>query len=247
MFTRCPDCEAIFDISAWQFAQAAGFVRCGRCNKKYPCLKHLFDHWPEPGQESDKVPEPGTVPTLGQSLAEEAPDAQSEAEKEAEQIQAGGAGWLKPVWASLLIILIGVTLVNIAMTFQEPLLEQPQIRAAAEFAGLVESLPEVPFADLSLIQLVSRDIHPHPTVNSALVLSATMINRADQSQAYPTLEITLFDLQQRPLAQRRFAPGEYLDEASDEARGLSPGVLLPIVLEMHDPGPHAVGFEIRFL
>jgi hypothetical protein len=61
------------------------------------------------------------------------------------------------------------------------------------------------------------------------------------------LEITLFDLQQRPLAQRRFEPGEYLDETSDKARGLSPGVLLPIVLEMHDPGPQAVGFEIRFL
>jgi len=247
MFTRCPDCEAIFDISAWQFAQAAGFVRCGRCNKKYPCLKHLFDHWPEPGQEPDKVPEPGMVPTLGQGLAEEIPEAQAEDEKEAEETQGTSTGWLKPVWASLLIILIGVTLANVATTFKEPLLELPQVRTAAEFARLVEPLPQAPFADLSLIQLVSRDIHPHPTVNNALVLSATMINRAEQSQAYPTLEITLFDLQQRPLAQRQFVPGEYLDETSDETRGLSPGVLLPIVLEMHDPGPHAVGFEIRFL
>ena len=247
MFTRCPDCEAIFDIAAWQFAQASGFVRCGRCNKKYPCQKHLFDHWPEPGDEPDKVPEPGVVPTLGQRLPVGEPEPVVQPKGDADLAPAAGNRWLKPVWTTVLVILVGVTLANAAFTFQKPLLEQAKIRVAAEKLGLVDPLPDVPFADLNLIQLVSRDIHPHPTVNNALVLSATMINRADQSQAYPTLEITLFDLQQRPLAQRRFVPGEYLDEASDETRGLTPGVLLPIVLEMHDPGPNAVGFEIRFL
>lgn len=247
MFTRCPDCEAIFDINAWQFSQASGFVRCGRCNKKFPCLKHLFDHWPEPGEDPIKAPAPGTVPTLGQSVAADEPELAVGEGNQTDEARANGRGWLKPVWTSLLVILIGVTLANIVTTFQKPLLQQPQIRRVAEFIRLVEPLPQKPFADLSLIQLVSRDIHPHPTVNNALILSATMINRADISQAYPVLEITLFDLQQRPLSQRRFQPAEYLNDSSDQAHGLSPGVLLPIVLEMHDPGPQAVGFEIRFL
>ena len=245
MFTRCPECEAIFDINAWQFSQGSGFVRCGRCNKKFPCLKYFFDHWPDPGEDPADPPEPRTVPILGQSLAEElTDDLSADTAVEPEILKKSRA---QPVWVTLLVILVGATLVNIAITFQEPLLQQPQIRQAAEAAGLVEPVPEAPFSDLSLIHLVSRDIHPHPTVDNALVLSATMINRAALSQAYPVLEITLFDLQQRPLALRRFQPAEYLDETSDQTLGLTPGVLLPIVLEMHDPGPQAVGFEIRFL
>ena len=142
MFTRCPDCEAIFDISAWQFAQASGFVRCGSCNKKYPCLKHLFDHWPEPGEDPAIVPEPGSVPILGQSLDTEEPEEAIGEEKEPAETQAAGIGWLRPVWTSLLVILIGVTLVNIAITFQDPLLEQSKIRLAAEAIGRGEPLPE---------------------------------------------------------------------------------------------------------
>ena len=247
MFTRCPECEAIFEISARQFPPASGFVRCGRCRKKFPSLYHLFDHWPEPGEQPAQADDPGIIPILGHGLPAEGVHGGAGQIQSQHPANPKDEFRLQPLWMLVLVLLVLATLANVAMTFQQQLLQQPRIRSAAEYVGLVEPLPEVPFSDLSLIHLVSRDIHPHPTIENALVLSATLINRADLGQAYPVLEVTLFDLHKQPLGQRRFLPAEYLDESSDPAHGLSPGVLLPIILEMDDPGPDAVGFEIRFM
>jgi len=97
------------------------------------------------------------------------------------------------------------------------------------------------------IQLVSRDMHTHPTRAGILVLSLTFVNLAERNQVYPELEITLMNGTNQPVAQRRLQAADYLRPGADTQAGLAADVYLPVLLELGDPGDQAVGFEIRFL
>jgi len=97
------------------------------------------------------------------------------------------------------------------------------------------------------IRLVSREVRPHPEAPKALMISASMVNDAGFTQRFPLVEVTLSDLGERIIAQRRFTPGEYLAEAESLQRGFPAGATAPLVFEVADPGQEAVAFEFRFL
>ena len=77
--------------------------------------------------------------------------------------------------------------------------------------------------DPSTLELLSREIRPHPSVPSALIISATLRNDAKFPQAFPAVEITLSDLDENRIAMRRFAPQEYLGDTRAMSSGLAPG------------------------
>jgi predicted Zn finger-like uncharacterized protein len=97
------------------------------------------------------------------------------------------------------------------------------------------------------IRLVSREVRPHPDAPKALMISASMVNDAGFTQRFPLVEVTLSDLGERIIAQRRFTPAEYLAEAESLQRGFPAGATTPLVFEVADPGQEAVAFEFRFL
>lgn len=97
------------------------------------------------------------------------------------------------------------------------------------------------------IRLVSREVRPHPTAPKALMISASMINDAGYTQRFPLVEVTLSNLGERVIAQRRFTPAEYLAEVESIERGFPAGATAPLVFEVADPGQEAVAFEFRFL
>ena len=101
--------------------------------------------------------------------------------------------------------------------------------------------------DPQQFQLISRDIHTHPTRKGMLVLSLTFVNLAPRSQVFPVLELTLLDAANQPVARRRLQPTDYLRPGADIQAGLAADVFLPVLLELGDPGNRAVGFEINFL
>jgi len=97
------------------------------------------------------------------------------------------------------------------------------------------------------LELLSRDIRPHPSVANALIISATLRNDAAFAQAFPAVEISLSDLDENRIAMRRFVPQEYLGDARSIAAGLAPGATAALVFEVADPGKNAVAFEFKFL
>lgn len=111
-----------------------------------------------------------------------------------------------------------------------------------DIAGCQLSLPREPYR----LALISRDVQPHPTVEDALVISATMVNRAPHAQAWPILEVTLADLNGRLVAMRRFGPDSYLNSDMDRAAGMPPDTPIHVVFETEDPGDDAVAFEFQF-
>ena len=81
---------------------------------------------------------------------------------------------------------------------------------------VLEELCQVLEADIPLprhVELVSietSDLQSDPARGNLLVLNATLRNRANYGQAYPSLELSLTDTQDAAIARRVFPPGEYL-------------------------------------
>ena len=176
------------------------------------------------------------------------PGAESEeAPSESDEPDATKAKPRQLAWMLATAALVVLTIANIGWTFRQPLLDQPQINSWLKQTGWLEVEQKGLLNDPRQIQLVSRDMHTHPTRSGILVLSLTFVNLAQRSQVFPELEITLMDASNQAVAQRRLQPEEYLRAGADTQAGLATDVYLPVLLELGDPGDSAVGFEIQFL
>ncbi|HEX7341401.1 MAG TPA: zinc-ribbon and DUF3426 domain-containing protein [Rhodanobacteraceae bacterium] len=119
---------------------------------------------------------------------------------------------------------------------------RPWFRQACGWLGC--TLPLV--RDTSELQLLSRDVRPHPNVAGALLISATVRNNAPFAQPYPVVSITLSDLNENRIAMRRFRPSEYITDPRVRAAGLAPGASAALMFEVKDPGRNAVAFQFGF-
>jgi predicted Zn finger-like uncharacterized protein len=63
---------------------------------------------------------------------------------------------------------------------------------------------------VELVSIETSDLQTDPAHGNLLVLNATLRNRANYGQAYPSLELSLTDTQDAAIARRIFPPGEYL-------------------------------------
>lgn len=223
-------------------AHARGLVECGQCGRSFSALSFLFDEWPS-GEAHQPASGPYTaLPVLGSAATDADNTSAQISENELPGVLPGRLAW--SLGTALLVLL---TIANIGWTFREPLLHNPRISAWIKQSGWLQVEEQGLLRDPQQIQLVSRDMHTHPTRSGILVLSLTFVNLAVRNQVFPVLEITLMDATNQPVAQRRLAPEEYLRPGADTQGGLAADVYLPVLLELGDPGEKAVGFEIRFL
>lgn len=246
MFTRCPNCRTVHALNASLIAYAGGRARCGTCKQKMNALAHLFDDWPAsdtPAPASDRQAAP---PLLGVE------DESAETVTKTEPLPAGTVriektgGLTRSTWVAMLAVLLLITTANLAWTFREPLLANPQFFSVLTRLGLVDPKAVTPYRDTRKLHLVSRDMHRHPARTGMLALSITFVNRAERAQPYPGIELILRDTANQPLARRVFSPAEYLPVSPAAAGDLAPNIHVPVLLEFADPGVTATGFEINF-
>ena len=245
MYTRCPQCKIVHALNAASISHARGLVQCGKCGRTFSALSFLFDEWPAGEAHRPASGPDAALPVLG--LADEA---DTKTEKTSPEDDEPDPSKVKPrqlAWMLATAALVILTIANMAWTFRQPLLDKPQIKTWMKQAGWLEVEQQGLLRDPQQIQLVSRDMHTHPTRSGILVLSLTFVNLAQRSQVFPELEITLMDAANQPVAQRRLKPAEYLREGANTQAGLATDVYLPVLLELGDPGERAVGFEIQFL
>lgn len=245
MFTRCPQCKTVHPLSAASISRARGLVQCGQCGRSFSALSFLFDEWPS-GEAHRPASGPNTtLPILGAGgkTNTETADASPESnETDASKLKAR-----RLAWNLATAVLVLLTIANIGWTFREPLMNNPRVSAWMKQDDPMQIEEQGLLKDPQHIQLVSRDMHTHPTRAGILVLSLTFVNLAERNQVYPELEITLMNGTNQPVAQRRLQAADYLRPGADTQAGLAADVYLPVLLELGDPGDQAVGFEIRFL
>ena len=95
-----------------------------------------------------------------------------------------------------------------------------------------------------LIGIESSDIEADPNHENQINLNALLRNRASFAQAFPNLELTLNDVQDKPLARRVFRPADYLPPSESQAAGLQPGRELAIRLHLDTQDLKPMGYRL---
>ncbi len=252
MYTRCQGCHTVHPVNAVLLSRARGQYRCGRCKKLANALDGLFDEWPHAGEPAVEHGEP---PTLGGGVALEQPD-QVEISPEEAALLADPAelpdapdsksAWLRVGWITLGLMLVLGSVFSVGVYFGKIDIHSDTLNQTLVRLGIRDTPPQQPFRDTSSIELVNREMLSHPLRPRVLLLNATIVNRAQQAQAYPEIQVRLFDINSEVISERRFRPTDYLTSTSTMRGGMTPGAFLRFSLEMLDPGERAVGFELEF-
>lgn len=103
------------------------------------------------------------------------------------------------------------------------------------------------YKDISAIKLINRDVRKHPLHEGSLLVNATMVNRSDTIQAFPLIQLALFNPGGEVIGFREFKPQQYLDDSIDTTAGMMPQSPIHFVLEVNGPTQEAVSFEFHFL
>jgi predicted Zn finger-like uncharacterized protein len=255
MYTQCPDCLTIYLIDPETLAQARGSVACGHCTAVFYALRTLTEDVPAGAQRLAQHAAGGAVPQLtlpimrpvAATRAVSAPASASASIPEfarTNRAMSNSQGW---AWKAGIALLFPLLLAQIAWAERAELLQNPVAHAWVE-RGCALLHCRLPLArDVDNLVLLSRDVRPHPSVPNALIISAMLRNDADMAQAFPTVEIRLTDLDEHPIAMRRFKPAEYLGDAGMLKSGLAAHASTALVFEVADPGKSAVAYEFKFL
>jgi predicted Zn finger-like uncharacterized protein len=75
---------------------------------------------------------------------------------------------------------------------------------------------------MSYLSIDASDLQADPAHRGLLILTATLRNRAGWSLAYPHLELTLTDAQDRVVVRRALSPADYAGGTADLQRGIGP-------------------------
>lgn len=200
-----------------------------------------------PADEPDVAAEPAGAGFLGAGLpAMAAADSGASPRPQAEIEPAQGARRRHAfAWALAAMAMLALLGAQSAYVFRTELAAtRPDLRPALEkLCAALECdipLPRKP----DLVSIESSDLHPDPKQGKLLLLVATLKNRAPFVQAYPHLELTLTDTQDRPLVRRVFAPPEYLTAGTDMRAGFAANGDLALSLWLEAAEVGATGYRL---
>jgi predicted Zn finger-like uncharacterized protein len=149
-------------------------------------------------------------------------------------------------WALGCVLLALLLAAQLAWANRIELFRSPSTQAwMARICGVVPcNLPLI--KDTAKLELLSRDVRPDPNTANALTITATVRNNAAYNQPWPVVVVELNDLDNKPVAMRRFRPSEYMTDPARRAAGIAPGATAAVAFEVADPGRRAVAFQFGF-
>jgi hypothetical protein len=89
-----------------------------------------------------------------------------------------------------------------------------------QYCDLVRCAVALP-KNAELMHIESSDLEAVPQQGNFITLHALLHNNASYNQAYPELELTLLDLEEKVIARRVFHPADYLKTSEDEKSGIA--------------------------
>lgn len=247
MYTQCPYCEMVYPLPPRLLAEGRGRILCGACEREFDALERLResdDYAARPEPNADGVPrlEAGPAPEQGDLFGLPPRPAGRLPGFAGNPRTRRPRGWAWSLCAAALALTLGLQLL---------LAQRAELATDLRFRPLLERLCAAlgcdlpPWRDPQTLQLLAREIGPHPSMPDALLVTATVRNPGPFRQAWPQLELVLSDLDGRPLAMRRFAPEEYLG-GRPQVDALAAGDAVVARLELKDPDKAAVAFSFEF-
>lgn len=233
--TVCPACATCFRVQAQQLEARQGKVRCGKCGEAFDALERLAEEQEaqpsiaaeaqisEPEEKLstytytlvDKTPEPEPSPT---------PVPIGVVEDTAAALAFQSLASPPRRWHSLTLLLALALLACLQTLFylRTPIaarwpVAKPYLVAACNILGCQVPLPAQP----QLLAIDDSDLQEDAEYQNLLRFTSSIINKAEFTQAYPLLELTLTDLADQPVLRRTFTPKEYLPSNTNIAAGLA--------------------------
>jgi hypothetical protein len=93
---------------------------------------------------------------------------------------------------------------------------------------------------VSVFNLVVR---AHPDAENALLVDAIILNKAPFEQPFTDLVLAFTDLDEKPIASRRFTPKEYLGGELAGKEFMPRNQPIHLTLELVDPGSEAINYH----
>lgn len=148
------------------------------------------------------------------------------------------------LWILLITLLLAAIAQSVYFLRHQIALYYPNIKPslvlACEKIGCSIDLPK----KIELIVIDDSDIQEDAEHAGLMRLSTTLINQAAFQQAYPNLELTLTDVDDKPKLRRIFKPQEYLPANTNIAQGLAAGEELKVKLAMTTQGIVVAGYRV---
>lgn len=246
--TVCPHCDTRFKITNAQLEAHHGMVRCGHCMQAFDTRPNFAPDQLDLELELPILDKPvasrdSKVAVLQpMTLAEQVAIVQDDDDSE---FQSKRRSW---PWVIAALLLLLMLLAQAAYFFR--------IDLAARLPGLKPALIgycrilkcSVPLPQhTDLIGIESSELEADPANENQIILNALLRNRAPYAQAFPNLELTLNDNQDKPLARRMFIPADYLPQAENEAAGLLSNHELGIKLHLNTTDLKPSGYRLVLL
>lgn len=151
-------------------------------------------------------------------------------------------------WAIASMLLLILLLMQAAYYFRTDLAARvPALKPALiEYCQLIGCDVALPH-ETDLISIESSGIEADQTDENLITLNALLRNRAPYTQAFPNLELTLNDSQDKPMARRIFRPSEYLPPLENEKNGLPPNHEFSIKLRLDTTSLKPSGYRLMLL
>ena len=261
--TQCPSCFTSFRVTQEQLTAHNGMVRCGRCSSVFNASEHLNNddadphltlptsiadnkEFQLPAIADDSHPEKFILPS-GDSEEFETLFQQIEFtdESPAEEVIARGVAPRRWPWISgslilsLLILAQGLYFFRVEIAAKLPGIK-PALSGYCDLLKCSIPLPE----KVELMSIESSDLVAEPLQPNVVTLSALLHNRAEYILAYPNIELSLTDTQDKILARRVFFPSDYLPIGDSEKTGLGANRDLNIQLHLDSGELRPSGYKL---
>jgi predicted Zn finger-like uncharacterized protein len=267
--TNCPSCNTQFIVTDEQLSQYNGKVRCGQCFNVFDATKELVDIEDHTETDLNAVNDDETeiqtaaseyelceavTESPSKSLTSEADEIVNKALLQDSQSAYFNVDdkkneskntlltWLKSLFA--LVLLLAAIAQSIYFFRTEIALYYPNLKPylalACEKIACSVDLPK----EIEFIIIDDSDMQEDAEYAGLIHLSSTLINQANFSQAYPNIELTLTDINDKPKLRRTFKPKEYLPEHTDIANGLAGGAEVKVKLAITATGESVAGYRI---
>ena len=262
--TQCPECGTRFKISQEQLEAYHGMVRCGRCQAVFNAIENLYDDGPSPQldlpivldeteeqphlsdeilqTEVDLLDEPPEFPAMDGDATEQSMEELADEEEFLAPPRKKRPGWpwaIAGIFLLLGLLAQGAYFYRVELAARLPGLK-PALISYCKLLNCKISLPR----DADLMSIDASDLEASPDHANVITLTATLRNHAPYAQAYPSLELTLNDTQDKPVARRTFPPAEYLPKGTDEHAGLGGKRDLSVKLNLDTADLKPAGYRL---
>jgi predicted Zn finger-like uncharacterized protein len=271
-YTRCPGCATVFRVADEQLRKREGQVRCGHCKAVFDALVNRIELGavPAPAAASETATQVDTAeaPAALQTPGSEPPDAALVAPPASEATAAASAqaepevayedrfapavrrpsrrtriAWYAAATTFLLLLLA----LQAVLHFRDAIAAHwPTARAVVDRLCSVTGCAVRPLRDplMSYLSIESSDLQADPAHRGLLILTASVRNHAPWPLAYPYLELTLTDAQDRIVVRRALAPADYAGGTANLNAGIAANAEVALKVFIDASATNQAGYRL---